>query len=51
MLSGEGSLKAGGRWNAPGAFPAIYSSLVHGQERLAKKHFSSPPTFSLSPTI
>ena len=30
MLSGEGSLKAGGRWNAPGAFPAIYSSTRPG---------------------
>gem|GEM_PF-5121778 len=49
MLSGEGSLKAGGRWNAPGLFQL--STLVRGQERLSKKHFSSPPTFILSPTI
>jgi RES domain-containing protein len=30
VLSGEGSLTAGGRWNAPGAFLAIYSSTRPG---------------------
>jgi len=30
MLSGEGSLKAGGRWNASGAFAAVYSSTRPG---------------------
>ncbi len=30
VLSGEGSLKVGGRWNAPGAFPAVYSSTRPG---------------------
>ena len=28
MLSGQGSLENGGRWNAPGAFLAIYGSLT-----------------------
>jgi RES domain-containing protein len=28
MLSGQGSLENGGRWNAPGSFPAIYGSLT-----------------------
>jgi RES domain-containing protein len=27
MLSGEGSRRHGGRWNAPGTFPAVYGSL------------------------
>ena len=30
ILSGEGSLKFGGRWNAPGTFPVIYSSTRPG---------------------
>ena len=30
ILSGEGSLKFGGRWNAPGSFPVIYSSTRPG---------------------
>ncbi len=30
VLSGEGSLKYGGRWNAPGTFPVIYSSTRPG---------------------
>lgn len=30
ILSGEGSLKFGGRWNASGSFPAIYSSTRPG---------------------
>jgi RES domain-containing protein len=30
VLSGEGSLKAGGRWNAPEAFTAVYSSTRPG---------------------
>ncbi len=30
ILSGEGSLKFGGRWNAPGSFAAIYSSTRPG---------------------
>ena len=30
ILSGEGSLKYGGRWNAPEAFPVIYSSTRPG---------------------
>ncbi|MEY2608459.1 MAG: hypothetical protein QOH31_6313 [Verrucomicrobiota bacterium] len=30
ILSGEGSLKYGGRWNAPGTFPVVYSSTRPG---------------------
>jgi RES domain-containing protein len=30
ILSGEGSLKYGGRWNARGSFPVIYSSTQPG---------------------
>jgi RES domain-containing protein len=30
ILSGEGSLKFGGRWNAPESFPVIYSSTQPG---------------------
>jgi len=30
ILSGEGSFRAGGRWNAPGSFPVIYSSTRPG---------------------
>ena len=30
IMSGEGSLKFGGRWNAPESFPVIYSSLRPG---------------------
>lgn len=30
ILSGEGSLKHGGRWNAPESFPVIYSSTRPG---------------------
>jgi len=30
VLTGAGSLTAGGRWNAPGDFPAIYSSTRPG---------------------
>jgi RES domain-containing protein len=30
ILSGEGSRRFGGRWNAPGTFPVIYSSTKPG---------------------
>ncbi len=30
ILSGEGSRRFGGRWNAPGTFPVIYSSTRPG---------------------
>ena len=30
IVSGDGSLKFGGRWNAPGSFPVIYASTQPG---------------------
>jgi len=47
MLSGEGSLKAGGRWNAPGAFPAIYSSTRPGTA--VEEAFQLAADFQLEP--
>jgi RES domain-containing protein len=47
VLSGEGSLKAGGRWNAPGAFPAIYSSTRPGTA--IEEAFQLAADFQLAP--
>ena len=33
ILTGEGSLKFGSRWNAPGVFPVVYSSTRPGTAR------------------
>jgi RES domain-containing protein len=47
IVSGEGSLRHGGRWNAPGLFPVIYSSRKPGTAtdeayRLAEQFDLSP---------
>ena len=47
VLSGEGSLTAGGRWNAPGAFPAIYSSTRPGTA--IEEAFQLAADFQLAP--
>lgn len=47
VLSGAGSLKAGGRWNAPGAFPAIYSSTRPGTA--VEEAFQLAADFQLGP--
>jgi len=47
VLSGEGSLHAGGRWNAPGAFPAIYSSTRPGTANEEAFHLAAD--FHLAP--
>lgn len=47
VLSGAGSLTAGGRWNAPGAFPAIYSSTRPGTA--IEEAFQLAADFQLAP--
>ena len=47
VLSGEGSLKAGGRWNAPGAFSAVYSSTRPGTA--VEEAFQLAADFQLAP--
>ena len=47
VLSGKGSLKAGGRWNAPGAFSAIYSSTRPGTA--VEEAFQLAADFQLKP--
>jgi len=47
ILSGEGSLKYGGRWNAPETFPVIYSSTRPGTA--AEEAFRLAEDYELSP--
>jgi RES domain-containing protein len=47
VLSGEGSLAAGGRWNAPGAFPVVYSSTRPGTA--IEEAFQLAADFQLAP--
>jgi hypothetical protein len=47
VLSGKGSLKAGGRWNAPGAFAAVYSSTRPGTA--VEEAFQLAADFQLAP--
>ena len=47
ILSGEGSLKFGGRWNAPGSFPVIYSSTRPGTA--VEEAFQLAADYDLSP--
>ena len=48
LLSGEGSWKAGGRWNAPEVFSAVYGSLRQGTA--AEEAFALAADFALAPT-
>lgn len=47
ILSGEGSLKYGGRWNAPGTFPVIYSSTRPGTA--VEEAFQLADDYDMSP--
>src|SRR4051812_47112455 len=47
VLSGRGSLLYGGRWNAPGTFPVIYSSTRPGTA--VDESFHLAADFELSP--
>jgi RES domain-containing protein len=47
VLSGKGSLKAGGRWNAPGAFAAVSSSTRPGTA--VEEAFQLASDFQLAP--
>ena len=47
ILSGEGSLKYGGRWNAPETFPVIYSSTRPGTA--VEEAFQLAEDYDLSP--
>jgi RES domain-containing protein len=47
LVSGEGSRIYGGRWNAPGSFPAVYSSTKPGIA--ADEAFHLAANFELSP--
>ncbi len=47
ILSGEGSLKFGGRWNAPESFPVVYSSNRPGTA--AEEAFQLAQDYDLSP--
>ena len=54
MISGRGSLKHGGRWNAPGTFPAIYgslSSITAVEEALAQAHYYGLGEHTIFPRI
>jgi len=54
MLSGEGSRRYGGRWNAPGTFPAVYGSLdpeTAMAEALAHFRYYGIPLESAMPRI
>jgi len=46
-VSGEGSLRYGGRWNAPGSFPVIYSSTNPGTA--IDEAYQLAANFDLSP--
>jgi RES domain-containing protein len=46
LISGEGSRICGGRWNAPGSFPAVYSSTKPGTA--ADEAFQLAADFQLS---
>jgi len=47
IVSGEGSLKYGGRWNAPESFPVIYSSTRPGTA--IEEAFQLAADYDLSP--
>jgi RES domain-containing protein len=47
ILSGEGSRRFGGRWNAPGTFPVIYSSTKPGTA--IEEAFQLAADYELSP--
>jgi RES domain-containing protein len=47
ILSGEGSRRFGGRWNAPGTFPVIYSSAKPGTA--IEEAFQLAADYELSP--
>jgi RES domain-containing protein len=47
ILSGEGSLKFGGRWNAPESFPVVYSSTQPGTA--VEEAFQLAQDYDLSP--
>ncbi len=47
ILSGEGSQRFGGRWNAPGTFPVIYSSTKPGTA--IEEAFQLAADYELSP--
>jgi RES domain-containing protein len=47
ILSGEGSRRFGGRWNPPGTFPVIYSSITPGTA--IEEAFQLAADYELSP--
>jgi hypothetical protein len=49
ILSGEGSRRFGGRWNAPGTFPVIIPA--QGQGRQSRKLFTSRRIMNYRATI
>ena len=55
LLTGLGSKRGGGRWNPPGSFPTVYTSLSPGQaleESLHTfKHFGFSPASVLPRTV
>ena len=54
LLSGAGSARVGGRYNAPGSFPAVYTSttdLTAAHERGARARFYGAPEELLQPAV